>query len=92
MSAANSVTSRNLYRSGVGRGDKTKYVQTGLFIRARHGIFSELGILLEDKEQDETVHSRRGIKVIKWAQPRSAYCPVSACSYNGDHVAGCVTD
>jgi hypothetical protein len=51
MPAANSVASCKLYRSGVGRGDKTKYVQTDFFIWARQGIFSELGILVEDKEQ-----------------------------------------
>ena len=79
-------------RCTVSKTSKTKYVQTGLFIWARQGIFSELGILLEDKEQGETVHSRRGIKVMKWAQTGSTYCPVTASSYNGDHVAGCVTD
>ena len=73
-------------------GVKKNEVCSDFFIWGRQGIFSELGILLEDKVQGETVHSRRGIKVIKWVRSGSAHCPVTASSYDGDHAAGCVND
>jgi hypothetical protein len=55
MPVANSVASCKVYGSGVGKGDKT-----GCLLWGRQSLFSDLGILLEDKEQCERVHSRRG--------------------------------